>query len=86
MSVTKRQVPKFLRVSGRPSLSATDEHRVGHYPDVLLIAVFAPVFQSLGVAKSPIESLINPIHEPPSLSHWFGTSRQGYDVFADAVW
>jgi peptide/nickel transport system permease protein len=48
----------------------------------LLIAVFAPVFQTWGWLKSPTESLINPIHEPPSLSHWFGTSRQGYDVFS----
>jgi peptide/nickel transport system permease protein len=48
----------------------------------LLIAVFAPVFQAWGWLQSPTESLINPIHEPPSLSHWFGTSRQGYDVLS----
>ncbi|MBA2747465.1 MAG: ABC transporter permease, partial [Tatlockia sp.] len=24
----------------------------------------------------------NPIHEPPSISHFFGTSQQGYDVFS----
>jgi peptide/nickel transport system permease protein len=29
-----------------------------------------------------MESLSNPIHQPPSADHWFGTSRQGYDVFS----
>lgn len=47
----------------------------------LLIAFFAPVLQAWGWLQSPTESLINPIHEPPSVHHWFGTSRQGYDVF-----
>jgi peptide/nickel transport system permease protein len=32
--------------------------------------------------QNPLESLANPIHEPPSWRHWFGTSRQGYDVFS----
>ena len=83
MTVTKRQVPKFLRVFGRPSLS---QQLMGIGLAItlmfLVIAVFAPVFQAWGWLKSPIESLINPLHEPPSLSHWFGTSRQGYDVFS----
>lgn len=48
----------------------------------VLIALLAPVFQTWGWLQSPTESLINPIHEPPSLNHWFGTSRQGYDVFS----
>ena len=29
--------------------------------------------------------MINPIHEPPSGAHWFGTTRQGYDVFSRAL-
>jgi peptide/nickel transport system permease protein len=38
--------------------------------------------QSWGWLQDPTESLINPIHEPPGLDHWFGTTRQGYDVFS----
>jgi peptide/nickel transport system permease protein len=48
----------------------------------VFIAIFAPVFQAWGWLQNPTASLINPIHEPPSLRHWFGTSRQGYDVFS----
>jgi peptide/nickel transport system permease protein len=48
----------------------------------VFIAIFAPVFQAWGWLQNPTDSLINPIHEPPSLRHWFGTSRQGYDVFS----
>ncbi|NET34342.1 MAG: ABC transporter permease [Cyanothece sp. SIO1E1] len=47
-----------------------------------LIAILAPTFQTWGWLQDPTESLANPIHQPPSLSHWFGTSRQGYDVFS----
>lgn len=46
------------------------------------IAILAPVMQSWGWIQDPIESLSNPIHQPPSLEHWFGTSRQGYDIFS----
>jgi peptide/nickel transport system permease protein len=48
----------------------------------ILIAFLAPVFQAWGWLQSPTESLINPIHEPPGAEHWFGTTRQGYDVFS----
>jgi peptide/nickel transport system permease protein len=46
------------------------------------IALLAPAFQSWGWLQDPTASLINPIHEPPSAEHWFGTTRQGYDVFS----
>lgn len=46
------------------------------------IAVVAPLLQQWEVIQDPIASLINPIHDPPSGDHWFGTSRQGYDVFS----
>lgn len=83
MTVTKRHLPKFLRFSGRPSLSL-QLMGVGLVITLifLFIAVFAPAFQAWGWLQNPTESLINPIHEPPSLRHWFGTSRQGYDVFS----
>jgi peptide/nickel transport system permease protein len=48
----------------------------------VLIALFASNLQSWGWLQNPIESLINPIHDPPSGEHWFGTTRQGYDVFS----
>jgi peptide/nickel transport system permease protein len=52
------------------------------------IAIFAPLLQTIGLLQDPQDLLgssmppYNPINEPPSLKHWFGTSREGYDVFA----
>lgn len=46
------------------------------------IALLAPAFETWGWLQDPTASLINPIHEPPSAEHWFGTTRQGYDVFS----
>ncbi len=48
----------------------------------ILIAVFTPTLQNLGWLQDPTESLSNPIHEPPGADYWFGTTRQGYDVFS----
>ena len=48
----------------------------------ILIALLAPTLQAWGLIQSPTESLINPIHEPPGVNYWFGTTRQGYDVFS----
>ena len=52
----------------------------------ILIAFFAPIFQELGWLQNPTESLSNPIHEPPGGSYWFGTTRQGYDVFSRTLY
>ncbi|MDJ0533524.1 MAG: ABC transporter permease, partial [Xenococcaceae cyanobacterium MO_207.B15] len=38
--------------------------------------------QSWGWLQDPTESLSNPIHQPPGADYWFGTTRQGYDVFS----
>jgi len=83
MTVTKRQTSKFPIFSGRPSLSLK-LMGVGLTITLifLCIAILAPAFQAWGWLQNPIESLSNPIHESPSLSHWFGTSRGGYDVFS----
>ena len=83
MSVTKRQLPRFLRFSSSFSLSQ-QLMGIGLVITLmfLLIAVLAPMFQAWGWLQSPIESLSNPIHESPSGAHLFGTSRQGYDVFS----
>ncbi|MEM9539245.1 MAG: ABC transporter permease [Cyanobacteria bacterium P01_E01_bin.42] len=48
----------------------------------VIVAIFAPVLQAWGWLQDPTASLINPIHNPPSSEYWFGTSRQGYDVFS----
>ncbi|MGB3612364.1 MAG: ABC transporter permease [Elainellaceae cyanobacterium] len=48
----------------------------------LAIALFAPFLQQIGLLQDPTVSLVNPIHDSPSWSHWFGTTRQGYDVFS----
>lgn len=52
----------------------------------ILIAFFAPIFQDFGWLQNPTESLSNPIHEPPGGSYWFGTTRQGYDVFSRTLY
>ncbi|MDJ0680999.1 MAG: ABC transporter permease [Xenococcaceae cyanobacterium MO_167.B52] len=49
---------------------------------LILIALFAPTLQGWGWLQDPTESLSNPIHQPPGLEYWFGTTRQGYDVFS----
>lgn len=48
----------------------------------IFLAFFAPVFQAWEWLQNPKDFLSNPIHEPPSAKHWFGTSRLGYDVFS----
>ncbi|MBD1915964.1 MULTISPECIES: ABC transporter permease [Cyanophyceae] len=48
----------------------------------ILIALLAPLMQSWGWVLDPTTALQNPIHEPPGGTHWFGTTRQGYDVFS----
>jgi peptide/nickel transport system permease protein len=48
----------------------------------VLVALFAPTLQSWGWLQDPTAAITNPIHEPPSAEHWFGTNRQGYDIFS----
>ncbi len=74
----------MLRVAfSRPSLS-TQLMLAGLVitSSFIFIALFAPAFQHVGWLQDPLESLSNPIHEPPGKDYWFGTSRQGYDVFS----
>lgn len=51
----------------------------------LVLAVLAPMFQSWGWLQNPTESLSNPSHVPPSARYWFGTNREGYDVFSRTI-
>ena len=48
----------------------------------ILIALLAPSMQAWGWLQDPTESLSNPIHKAPGVDYWFGTTRQGYDVFS----
>jgi peptide/nickel transport system permease protein len=48
----------------------------------VFIALFAPMFQHWGWIQNPTDALLNPIHQAPSPQYWFGTNRQGYDVFS----
>ncbi len=83
MAVTKSPLPKFLQLPQNPSLSQKLMY-VGLVLTLFFIflAFFAPVLQAIGILQNPTEFLSNPMHEAPSLQHWFGTSRLGYDVFS----
>ncbi|MFM2313535.1 MAG: hypothetical protein RLZZ04_2811 [Cyanobacteriota bacterium] len=48
----------------------------------IAIAFLAPTLQQIGWLQDPTEALANPIHEAPGADYWFGTTRQGYDVFS----
>ncbi len=48
----------------------------------IAIAIFAPALQDIGWLQDPLEGLANPVDEPPGADYWFGTTRQGYDVFS----
>ncbi|MBE9103108.1 ABC transporter permease [filamentous cyanobacterium LEGE 07170] len=79
MALTFLKRLSFLR---RPTLSV-QLMWVGIFITLLfvLVALFAPLMQAWGWLRDPMETLVNPIHQPPSAEYWFGTSRQGYDVF-----
>ena len=86
MTPTKLQLPQFLRFTERRSLSMY-LMAVGLIITIffILIAIFAPALQAWGWLQDPTASLINPIHEPPGAKYWFGTNRQGYDVFSRTI-
>ncbi len=48
----------------------------------IAIALFAPALQEIGWLQDPLEGLANPVDEAPGADYWFGTTRQGYDVFS----
>lgn len=83
MTVTKRTIPRFFQLFQHHGLSM-QLMAIGFAITLffVLVAIFASTFQAWGWLQNPAASLSNPIHEPPSWQHWFGTSRQGYDVFS----
>ena len=46
-----------------------------------LVALLAPV-----IAPGDPTDFVGRPHRPPSAEHWFGTTGQGQDVFAQTVW
>lgn len=86
MTVSQFRIPGLRRLSQYPRLSI--QMMIAGIAITLifvLAALLAPTLQSWGWLQDPLESLANPIHEPPSAAHWFGTARQGYDVFSRTV-
>lgn len=83
MTSTKKYLPHFLNFYGPSSLSI-QLMLVGVIITVFFIsiAIIAPSLQTWEWLQNPIESLSNPILEPPGARYWFGTTRQGYDVFS----
>ncbi|BAZ46107.1 binding-protein-dependent transport systems inner membrane component [Chondrocystis sp. NIES-4102] len=81
MTTTKIKVRSPLQF--RPSLSQTLTI-IGLTITLiyLAIALFAPTLQSIGWLQNPNEALANPIDQVPGVDYWFGTTRQGYDVFS----
>jgi len=77
---------RFLRGLGKAGLSTLSFKMmiVGIVITVvfLFIALLAPIFQQWGWIQNPTDALLNPIHQAPSAQYWFGTNRQGYDVFS----
>lgn len=83
MNLTKLKLPKFLRQTGRPSLDLVFMSvGLGITLFFIFIALLSPILQSWGWFQDPTEFLSNPIHDPPSFQHLFGTNRLGYDVFS----
>lgn len=83
MTFAKARRPRFLKTLSQSGLS-TQFMAVGIVLSALYVfaALFSPLFQSVGLLQNPTEFLSNPINDPPSLTHWFGTDVQGYDVFS----
>ena len=76
---TSIRLPRRFRLNLSQSLTA-----IGLLITICFIAIalLAPTLQNIGWLQDPTEALANPIHEPPSAEYWFGTTRQGYDVFS----
>jgi peptide/nickel transport system permease protein len=73
----------ILKLADRPSLSQKLTW-IGAWITLFFVglALLCPMLQSIGLIQDPTEFLANPPHQPPSLQHWFGTTRLGYDVFS----
>ncbi|MCA2711419.1 MAG: ABC transporter permease [Microcystis sp. M015S2] len=48
----------------------------------ILIALFSPLLQAIGLIQDSTDILSNYPLQAPSYAHWFGTNVRGYDVFS----
>ncbi|NCR41264.1 MAG: ABC transporter permease [Microcystis aeruginosa W13-11] len=48
----------------------------------ILIALFSPLLQAIGLIQDSTDILSNYPLQAPSSAHWFGTNVRGYDVFS----
>ncbi|REJ57548.1 MAG: ABC transporter permease [Microcystis aeruginosa DA14] len=48
----------------------------------ILIALFSPLLQAIGMIQAPTDILSNYPLQAPSSGDWFGTNVRGYDVFS----
>jgi peptide/nickel transport system permease protein len=87
MTFAKLRHPKLLKTLSQSGLS-TQFMALGIVMSALYIlaALLSPGFEAIGWLQSPTEFLSNPIHDPPSAAHWFGTDVQGYDVFSRTMY
>ncbi|MGY6528361.1 MAG: ABC transporter permease [Cyanobacterium sp.] len=51
----------------------------------IILALSASFLQDQNIIQNPLESLVNPIHQPPNSEYWWGTTGQGYDVFSRTI-
>lgn len=79
MTTTRARLPRRFRLTLSQSLTI-----IGLIITLSFIAIAfsAPILQNMGWLQDPLEALANPIHEAPGVDYWFGTTRQGYDVFS----
>jgi peptide/nickel transport system permease protein len=83
MTITKRPLIRFFLPAKNSSLSRQLMlFGLAITLFFIFLAFFAPALQAVGLLQDPKDSLSNPIHEPPSLKYWFGTNREGYDIFS----
>jgi peptide/nickel transport system permease protein len=83
MTFAKMRAPRFLKTLRKSGLSTQFMVLGIAMTAIYLFAAMAsPLFQSIGLLQNPTEFLSNPINDPPSAAHWFGTDVQGYDVFS----
>ena len=80
---TSIRLPRQLRLSLSQSLTLIGLLITLSF---VAIALLAPTLQSIGWLQNPTEALANPIHEAPGADYWFGTTRQGYDVFSRTLY
>jgi peptide/nickel transport system permease protein len=86
MTASKSSRLRLLGKSNRPRLSVRLAIAGAIITSIFVfLAIAAPSLQSWGWLQDPTEALSNPIHESPGAEYWFGTTRQGYDVFSRTV-